>query len=494
MVVECLVKYIKTHRQSDNSAIMKVSFDIEIDVSNAVEQKFLQFYQDNLCMMKSVILCGFLMVEQGVCSFFDEKYKNEMDSILKDRFDKTLHQKQNLEEELALLKVAYDERYTRLYELKLQAKDEEMRRMHDEIERTKNNQISQINGRCVQLENELHKFHQRMQEEVRSKVEERLHFEQRIQQEYRRQNDELKERCKFYETEYRNAISKSTDYAVSCIKDSKVCELESENTRLKTELQCFKSTNIYKGQQGEKLLRDIVANHFTNFEILDTSKSGGLSDVHVITDTGSCFVFESKNKSTISVQDVEKSYADIQLLSSHYGNKLKGYIFVSHRTRSIPKKGHLHIECKDNIYIAWIGVNENDTCLDVYVVTILKLFASLGNLSVHDEAKNFDTLTTILKEKLVMLVDNIKICSTLQESINSMAHSLNTMHNNNKELYDSILHVSGLTSETLCRGDKGDKGVSKRSLHLQCSRCNATFKRKCDLTQHLGKCVQMQNN
>jgi C1A family cysteine protease len=228
---------------------------------------------------------------------------------------------------------------------------------------------------------------------------------------------------------------------------------------------------------------------------LDTSKSGGLSDVHVITDTGSCFVFESKNKSAISVQDVEKSYADIQLLASHYGDRLKGYIFVSHRTRSIPRKGHLHIERKDNIYIAWIGVNENETCLDVYVVTILKLFASLGNVCILDESKNFDTLTNTLKEKLGMLVDNMKICTTLQENINTMAHSLNSMQNNNKELYDSILHVSGLTPEKLtnCRPMcKGDKGVTKRS--LQCSHCDATFKRKCDLTQHLGKCVKIHNN
>lgn len=474
---------------------MKISFDIDVDVANTIEQKFLQFYQDNSCMMKSLLLCGFLMVEQGVCSFFDEKYKNEIDCIYKDKFDNILHQKKTLEEELALLKVVYDERYTRLYELKLQAKDEEMHRAHDELEKAKNSQISQVKSRCAQLENELHTVHQKMQDEIRSKIEERLHFEQRIQQEYKTQNEELKDRCKFYETEYRNAISKSTDYAVSCIKDIKVCELENENTRLKAELQCFKNTNAYKGQQGEKVLRDIVANHFTNFEILDTSKSGGLSDVHVISNTGSCFVLESKNKSTISIQDVEKSYADIQLLASHYGDKLKGYIFVSHRTRSIPRKGHLHIERKDNIYIAWIGVNENETCLDVYIVTILKLFTSLENVCILDETKNFDILVNTLQEKLSMLVDNIKICTVLQENMNSMAHSLNAMQNNNKELYDSILHVSGLTPETLTNRRhvcKSDKGVTKRS--FQCSQCDAIFKRKCDLTQHLSKCVKMQSS
>lgn len=468
---------------------MKIQVDIDIDVSNTTEQKLLQFLQEHPIMGKSLLLCGYLMVDQGVCSFYDEKYKNNFDSIWRDRFDKTLNQKNNLEEELSMLKTTYDERYTRLYEVKLQSKDDEIRRILDETEKAQNSQLAFINNKCSQLENELTALQTRMRDEISSKVSERLEIEKQVQDEFKRQNEELKERCRFYEEEYRNAVAKTTDYAVLCLRDSKVFELENEVSRLKTELKCFTNSNIYKGLHGEKVIRDVIANHFTQFEVLDTSKTGGSSDVHVITEQGDVYVFESKNKAAISLQDVEKSYADVELLESQYGDKLKGYIFVSHRTKGIPKKGSLYIERKNNIHIAWIGVNETDTSLEVYIVTVIRLLLSLAKSCGGNDERDVEFVTSMLKDKLNVLSDNIKVCSAMQDNLSNMALSLNTLQNNNKELYDNIFQMSGLpltTMQTVVHVGKQNKASSKRD-KLQCSHCNMIFKRKCDLTLHLNK-------
>jgi hypothetical protein len=377
-----------------------------------------------------------------------------------------------------------------MYESRLQAKDDEMKRMQEDFGIIKDAQLKQVVNRCTQLEEELgqmqNKYQESLREEVRSKLVERMEFETRLQEEYRRCNEELKHKCQRYEEEYKNALNKSADYAMSCMQDMKVCELEKEVSRLKTELQCFKSSNIYKGQHGEKVIRDILAEHFTNCEIVDTSKTGGLSDVHLITDGGDMFVFESKNKASISQQDIEKSYDDMELLNAEYGDRLKGYVFVSHRTKNIPKKGHLHIEQRGNMYIAWIGVNENEVkYLEVYLVTVLRLIMSIETTNEQDRNKvDIANVINTLKEKIGLLTENMKICGTLQDSIAGMALSLNNLQNNNKELYDSILSMSGLTNGENASLKRKDHSVRPK---LQCSHCGMIFKRKCDLTQHLNK-------
>lgn len=473
--------------------MMKISIEVDMDVSNIIEQRFLQFHEEHPTMTKSLLLCGYLMIEQGVASYYDEKYKNDLDGIWKNKFNKEVQRSDYLEEQLSQLKAVYDDKYTRMYELRLQAKDDEMN--------IKLAQVMQVNQRCADLENQLHNMQARQQIEVREKIEERLLTEKHLQDEYRKQINELREKCCFYEAEYRTALAKSTDFALASIKDSQICQLENEITRLKTELQCFKGTNIYKGQKGEKAIRDIIANYFTNFEIVDASKTGGASDVHVFTETGDIFVLESKNKSIITAQDIDKSYDDIELLESQYQEQLKGYVFVSHRTKNIPKKGNLHIERRKNMYIAWIGLNENDGWLDVYIITVLKLLISISkcHFNTDNDAMlklNLETLTSALKDKLNILSENIKLCNMLQDNINTMALSLNNVQNNNKELYDSILQMSGLTqgsiqnSQHFTRLDKGTLKREKVVTKLQCSQCNQIFKRKCDLTQHLSKAHQ----
>ncbi len=475
---------------------MKVSIDIEINVANALEQRFLEVYQTQpSSFIKSILMCGLLMVEDGVAAYYDDKYKNEVDSVWKGKLDKMLLENTQLQEEISVLRSVYEERYARLYESRLQAKDDEMQRMQEDFANFKDAQLKHVVNRCTQLEEELMQMQNRYQEslrdEVRSKLEERMEFEARLQEEYRRCNEELKHKCQHYEAEYKNAMNKSTEYAMSCMQDMKVHELEKEVSRLKTELHCFKSSNKYKGQHGEKVIRDILAEHFTNCEVVDTSKTGGLSDVHLITDKGDMFVFESKNKVSIPLQDIEKSYADIDLLQAEHGDRLKGYVFVSHRTRNIPRKGNLHIEQRGNMYIAWIGVNENEVkYLDVYVITVVRLMMSIKTINEPDRNKvDIADVVNTLKEKIGLLTENMKICGTLQEGIAGMALSLNTLQNNNKELYDSILNMSGLTKMDTALKRK-DHTVRPK---LQCSQCGTIFKRKCDLTQHLNKANCLMN-
>ena len=472
---------------------MKVVIDIDIDISNNTEQRFLEYFEQNPLMTKTLLLCGYLMVERGVCEYYDEKYSRNFDNIWKDRYEKTLQYKDCLEQELKSLGEFYENRYARLYELKVKEKEEEICKIKHDVIKEQESYNRYLNGKCEQLEQELkdvkRRYEERLHDEIRCKIE----VEARIQEEYRKQNEELTRKCTLYENEYKNALQANTNYALNLIKDSKVKALEEENTRLLTELSCLKNTNVYKGQQGEKRIRNILAEHFTDCEILDTSKTGGLSDVHLVTKDGDVYVFESKNKATISAQDVEKSYADVDLLRAEYGDRLKGYVFVSHKTRNIPKKGNLYIECIGNMHIVWVGVNESDDVLDILMVAVMRLLMSLRLVLVEHskDIVDIDRMMCSIKEKLEILMHNINLCSTIQENITSMSLSLNHLQNNNKELYNSIMDITGI-KEQFPKHSKSHTNKAKRG-RLQCSQCDLVFNRKCDLTQHLNNAHRQES-
>lgn len=521
---------------------MKLSIDVDFDVKNAIEQDFLVWYEANKDKCKPLLLMGYLMIENGMTLYYDEKYKKEVESIWLEKYEKLqgesqryLQASKEATQQLAALKdvyeAVYEEKYRTVFEVKLQQavserdnlisklehdlktrealiaadKDELISRLSNKVEElkqalTEEKESCNVEKRAIAEELALVKS--RTDEELISLINQRVEDITRVKnvevnglkaqmEELRKLYQETKVRCEDYEVKYSDAITYSRDDYANFIKDEKIAEMTRTINKLTGELNVLKSTNSYKGAIGEKCIRDVLSAHFTDCEVVDTSKTGGFSDVHVITKDGDIIAIESKNKGTISTQDVSKSYTDIQLLKEAHGDKFIGYMFISHRTRNIPKKGHLHFEfdAQQGVPIIWYGVGEDEN-IEPGLVMLMKVLLCvckdrMATAGKEDSVLDIQHVMSVIRSKLETIKDNIKICGTLQENINVLTSNVSLLLNNNKRVYDDLMTELGIHEGTLKRGsgaiDKGTVGT------LSCSVCHKVFKRKCDLNNHVKR-------
>jgi hypothetical protein len=143
----------------------------------------------------------------------------------------------------------------------------------------------------------------------------------------------------------------------------------------RTELERLRGSNHTKGIVGEALVLDALrgSGPFSSWAFTDTSARGAQSDVHMNSPCGRWLVaIEVKNKSVITSGDVEKSMRDVTDLAERFGVRLAGYVFVSLRTRNIPRKGGTYLERVGGVPVLWFGcecepLNGNRIALDELV-------------------------------------------------------------------------------------------------------------------------------
>lgn len=261
------------------------------------------------------------------------------------------------------------------------------------------------------------------------------------------------------------------------IKNNTIDKLKSEFDRreseLLTELNIFKNTNQYKGAIGEKTIQDILKKEFTNYEIKDTSGSTSMSDIHLINKDGNIIAIECKNKSTITLQDVEKSMIDIKTLKDKFQDKFLGYLFISIRSKCIPKKGDLYYEIIDSKPVIWYGVDEiNDTEL-IHLIKIINAHKQ----GPKDTSSDLDNIQIKLKSYMKKLSDNKKSVLLINNNIESLKSNVIIMQNNIDWIYQDIFNYVG---EELILDN------APQTSH-KCSLCNITFNRKNELTRHNNK-------
>lgn len=525
---------------------MKLSIEVDFDIGNAIEQEFLVWFENNSERCKPLLLMGYLMIESGLTLYYDEKYKKEVEGIWLEKYEKLqgesqryLQASKEATQQLASLKdvyeAIYEEKYRTVYDAKMQQlaleKDSLISRLETDlkmkeavISADKDEQISRLSNKVEELKqalneekedfmaekraiaDELAVVKSRTEDELVSLITQRVEDVTRVKdveakglqtqiEEIKKLYLETKSRCEDYEAKYNDAITSSRDDYAQFIKDEKMGEMTRTINKLTSELNVLKSTNAYKGAIGEKCVRDVISAHFTDCEVIDTSKTGGYSDVHVITKEGGIIAIESKNKASISNLDVSKSYTDIQLLKEAYGDKFIGYMFISHRTRNIPKKGHLHFEVEPDhgVPIIWYGVGEDEN-IEPGLVMLLKVLLcacrdqSKSKIS-EEKAADIETIMSVIRSKLESINDNIKLCGSLQENINVMMSNVSQLMNNNKKIYNDFVLELGIRAGTLQRGDGSlDKGgLVDNKNSLSCSICHKVFKRKCDLNNHVKR-------
>lgn len=155
------------------------------------------------------------------------------------------------------------------------------------------------------------------------------------------------------DAEIRAQVSRIADAAhsaeVARMRDA-LSQLQSENERLR-------GSNHVKGARGEAAAMASLRRAFPDRVFLDTSARGAESDFHMVDAEGGVLAVEVKNKAVVTAGDVDKSMRDVRELLERLGGRLVGYLFVSLRTRNIPRKGALALEAVHGVPVMWYGLD-----------------------------------------------------------------------------------------------------------------------------------------
>jgi hypothetical protein len=545
---------------------MKFTLNVDFDLDNVIDQKFLSWYETDGHNCKNVLLLGFMMLDNGMMLYYDEKYKKDIEGTWIDKYDKIVLEKKAVEytvqetlEQMRYMKSSYeqlyDTKYKSLYETttielndtiqKLQEKlrireqetAEQNTRIHDILKKENDelrNQLSFLRDEQLKLihalrnnhEDELkrvllHKerecddmkvLYKLLETQNQSLVNKLQTTEQYIEQVSKQKAEDgtrhkqveidmLRQQLEHYmktcedattkihmlEQENKEVLTSKYDHLERLRNDDYINQLKHTITKQQTEMAILKNSNAYKGFEGEKCIKDILSRLFTDCEVRDTSKKGGQSDIHLVTKDGYVIVIESKNKSVITNQDVEKSYSDINVITKQFGNKLIGYVFVSHRTPNIPKKGNMYFERHDNLPIVWYGLEDTASLnfLERGLFIIIRLLMCekcCSNEENDNTNDNLETMFVTVKNALTMIGENIATCAKLQENINGLSMTINTMAHNNQRMYENITQTLGIDAPLLAlTSSSSKKGMNS----YVCMQCKTSFKRKCDLTNHM---------
>ena len=270
-------------------------------------------------------------------------------------------------------------------------------------------------------------------------------------------------------------------------------ELSRENKDLKArlheadlELARLKSSNFVKGETGERFVREVLANSFTEWTFLDTSGHGAQSDFHMAHASGDLVVVEVKNKAAIAASDVDKSMRDIRELMDRHGQRLLAYVFVSLRSTNLPRKGHLMIEFVDHVPVLWLGYppDERQEVVQGDLARMARLVVELARLSRAKDAQD-DTVRADVASAMRSFVDRLcSLCKFHQQATDAINAARKCMANF-EDVQDELLQNARDCLKRLGLSD--DSGAGSNATPHACPDCRREFKTLRGLRQHACK-------
>ena len=125
---------------------MKLLLEFDFDITNTIEQKFLSWYEQEKQNCKHILLLGFMMFNNGMMLYYDEKYRKEVESIWIDKYDKVVSDKilvektvQETLEEMRMMRNTYEQMYASKYKTlcdnKMQEHEAVVASLQDEIKK-----------------------------------------------------------------------------------------------------------------------------------------------------------------------------------------------------------------------------------------------------------------------------------------------------------------------------------------------------------------------
>ena len=253
------------------------------------------------------------------------------------------------------------------------------------------------------------------------------------------------------------------------------------------QIASLKNTNFCKGIIGENLITDMLRSNFPEYTIVDQSGKAQESDIHFINKTDQIIAIESKNKATITLQDVDKSIRDIEHLSTKYGSSFVGYIFFSLETPNIPKKG-ISFEIINDRPVIWYGTKKNgETFRLEELVLIMKIMINLS-ITMNRSKISQNDVVLLLQRVFMQITTNKRMVEGVRTAMRSMEEQIEEIQKNNNGIYESLsLYMSdhGITIAITGGNGNCNGNNNKRS----CDKCGKTYTSLGSLTKHIKTCT-----
>jgi hypothetical protein len=318
------------------------------------------------------------------------------------------------------------------------------------------------------LLNNINRENSNVEEEQEKKIamlrKEQIEYISRLRQQYDKDIDcyrnKIEEHSEKWIAKYEAISQEYKSYIQRNLDDSKNNEIK----ELKAQLNIFQSTNSYKGSIGEKQIKDILIKNFIGYEVKDTSSHSNMSDIHLVDREGGVIVIESKNKITITPQDVTKSQNDIKTIKARLGDKFVGYLFASIKSNNIPKKGDIYFEIIEGKPVIWYGT-DNHQLLESDIIKMIKLiYMYKSNIrDTDDYDDNINNIIEVINTCMNRISDTRKIITGLRTNINYLQDALELTYNDMAKLVGSTTTTN----------------------HNVCPFCQTLYKTKGGLDRHL---------
>ncbi|NBX51784.1 hypothetical protein EBT25_18055, partial [bacterium] len=267
------------------------------------------------------------------------------------------------------------------------------------------------------------------------------------------------------------------------------------------EIKALRNTNATKCVIGETLIMDTLRSIYTRSEIAHTGKQAHECDIHMTDSDNHLMIFESKYKNTITKQDVDKFYYDIQNQPAE--RAVIGAVFISLNTPNIPTKGDICIELANNTYttipILFVGFRtpEEFTMNFPAIVTMFtalckyqyRVNAQKSNDDSKDATKDYEAkLQQILQEIDTVLA----LISSNKSRITELRKIATDLEENQKATLSCLSNIA--TSIDPQRATHSYNPIISNPKQPKtvytCDKCKtATFTNKKELAKHGRICV-----
>lgn len=440
---------------------LSITLDLSFNLDNEAEKQTMSWLQQApQSDIKNVIIIGHTCINQGIDHLVNSKLEQQTRTSMNTK-DSTLNAyKLQYEAELALMKQSYQTQYSIL-------------KQENEMLKTS-------------LNNNAHTLKTTYDEQAKKLLEAadyKIATLERLITEKTRRVIELEESI----IQENNKIN---DILLNKMHSDEVKKLQDELKERDMTIASLKNTNYCKGIQGETMIRDILMEAFSDYQIEDKSGYAAESDLHMINKHDEFIAIESKYKSIITPQDVDKSIRDLQYLKDKYGQRFVGYIFYSLNTTNIPRKG-ISFEVIEDIPIMWYGTNiKSDTFRPQEIVNIAKVIITLSqSLKVRNVSMN-DTVE-LCNEMLDQITSNKKVTEQVYDTIHTMEDQVKKLQTTNNTLYDKLMTY--MTKQGISISVSTSKQGTKRQQvqhtgSYECVKCGKTYTRQSDLTKHNKIC------